>query len=134
MFFVLFLSATSRTTVAATTTTITNSYNTCSPLTLAFHIEYTDHVGTVNNNNGRAKALSLEAQAAQLLEVTIQLGLTWFVGLGVGAGANVLLRFACDNPDRVAGLILANGSAEVAGENNGGGGGGGGRWLVNGQA
>lgn len=66
--------------------------------------------------NGRAKALSLEAQAAQLLEVSIQLGLSWFVGLGVGAGANVLLRFACDNPDRVAGLILANGSAEAAGE------------------
>ncbi|CAN0043781.1 unnamed protein product [Scytosiphon promiscuus] len=62
-----------------------------------------------------AKALSLEAQAAQLLEVTIKLGLTWFVGLGVGAGANVLLRFACDHPDMVAGLILANGSAEEAG-------------------
>lgn len=64
----------------------------------------------------RAKALSLEAQAAQLLEVTIQLGLEWFVGLGVGAGANVLLRFACDNPGNVAGLILANASAEAAGE------------------
>ncbi|CAN0376370.1 unnamed protein product, partial [Ectocarpus fasciculatus] len=63
-----------------------------------------------------AKALSLEAQAAQLLEVTIQLGLEWFVGLGVGAGANVLLRFACDNPGNVAGLILANASAEAAGE------------------
>lgn len=64
----------------------------------------------------RAKALSLEAQAAQLLEVIIQLGLEWFVGLGVGAGANVLLRFACDNPGKVAGLILANASAEAAGE------------------
>ncbi|CAN0162926.1 unnamed protein product, partial [Ectocarpus sp. 8 AP-2014] len=62
-----------------------------------------------------AKALSLEAQAAQLLEVTIQLGLEWVVGLGVGAGANVLLRFACDNPGKVAGLILANTSAEAAG-------------------
>lgn len=48
--------------------------------------------------------------------MAIQLGLSWFVGLGVGAGANVLLRFACDNPDRVAGLVLANGSAEAAGE------------------
>ncbi|CAM9931799.1 unnamed protein product [Ectocarpus sp. 6 AP-2014] len=62
-----------------------------------------------------AKALSLEAQAAQLLEVTIQLGLEWFVGLGIGAGANVLLRFACDNPGKVAGLILANASGEAAG-------------------
>ena len=44
------------------------------------------------------------------------------MGLGVGAGANVLLRFACDNPDRMAGLILANGSAEDAGESRGGGG------------
>lgn len=60
--------------------------------------------------------MSLEAQAAQLLQVTIQLGLEWFVGLGVGAGANVLLRFACDNPDKVAGLILANGSAGEAGK------------------
>ena len=36
--------------------------------------------------------------------------------MGVGAGANVLLRFACDNPDMMAGLVLANGSAEEAGE------------------
>lgn len=64
----------------------------------------------------RATELSLEALAAQLLQVTIQLGLEWFVGLGVGAGANVLLRYACDHPDKIAGLILANPSADQAGE------------------
>ena len=38
------------------------------------------------------------------------------MGLGVGAGANVLLRYACDNPEKVAGLILANPRADQAGE------------------
>lgn len=46
----------------------------------------------------------------------IELRLTWFIAIGIGAGANVLLRFASDHPDKMAGLILANPSAGEAGE------------------
>ncbi|CAM9847557.1 unnamed protein product, partial [Discosporangium mesarthrocarpum] len=60
-------------------------------------------------------ALSLEAQATQLFHITCHLGLSWFVGLGSGAGANVLARYASDHPENVAGLVLANCSAEAAG-------------------
>ncbi|CAM9749647.1 unnamed protein product [Chrysoparadoxa australica] len=51
---------------------------------------------------------SLERQAAQLQWVVTHLGLKAPVGLGVGAGANVLLRFACDHPEMLGGLFLVS--------------------------
>lgn len=55
------------------------------------------------------KSLNMENSAAQLRTIVESIGISGrFVGMGIGAGANVLLRFACDHPSKVAGLILMN--------------------------
>ena len=38
-----------------------------------------------------------------------------FIGLGSGAGANVLARFATNHPEKVQALILANPTSGTAG-------------------
>lgn len=53
-------------------------------------------------------SLSLEMLAQQLNKVVVDIGVDKFIGLGIGAGANVLLRYASIHPSKVRGLILAN--------------------------
>jgi len=56
-----------------------------------------------------ASGLNLESCATQLQTVVNALGISVpLVGMGIGAGANVLLRFTCDCPSKMAGLILMN--------------------------
>jgi pimeloyl-ACP methyl ester carboxylesterase len=44
----------------------------------------------------------MDELAAQLLFVLSQFGLKSVIGLGVGAGANILARFAMQHPDKVS--------------------------------
>ncbi|XP_055643154.1 protein NDRG3 isoform X8 [Toxorhynchites rutilus septentrionalis] len=53
--------------------------------------------------------------AAQLLFVMSHFNLKSLIGFGVGAGANILARFALSNPDKVGALCLINCSSTAAG-------------------
>mmetsp|Transcript_22349 Transcript_22349/g.69038 ORF Transcript_22349/g.69038 Transcript_22349/m.69038 type:complete len:491 (-) Transcript_22349:139-1611(-) len=50
--------------------------------------------------------LDMEKLAAALHEVVERFEIQNFMGVGTGAGANVLLRYACAHPERVRGLAL----------------------------
>nr|CAI5863442.1 unnamed protein product [Callosobruchus analis] len=51
---------------------------------------------------------TMDELASQLSYVVTHFGLKQFIGFGVGAGANVLCRFALNNPERVSALCLVN--------------------------
>lgn len=50
----------------------------------------------------------MEELATQLDFVLSHFGLKQFIGFGVGAGANILARFALHNPNKVSALCLIN--------------------------
>lgn len=45
---------------------------------------------------------TMDELAAQLLFVLSHFGLKTVIGFGVGAGANILAKFALNNPDKVS--------------------------------
>uniref|UniRef100_A0A182ITH9 Uncharacterized protein n=1 Tax=Anopheles atroparvus TaxID=41427 RepID=A0A182ITH9_ANOAO len=53
--------------------------------------------------------------ASQLLFVMTHFNLKSIIGFGIGAGANILARFALANPDKVGALCLINCSSTAAG-------------------
>jgi pimeloyl-ACP methyl ester carboxylesterase len=58
---------------------------------------------------------TLDQLASMITSVMDFFKLTTFVGFGVGAGGNVLSRFALVHPEKVEGLILVNTNASKAG-------------------
>jgi protein NDRG1 len=50
-----------------------------------------------------------------LMEVIDALSIPYVIGLGEGAGANILARFGMDYPQRSLGLILIHCTSTVAG-------------------
>lgn len=50
----------------------------------------------------------MEELANQLSYVLTHFGLKSFIGFGVGAGANILARFALNHPEHVSALCLVN--------------------------
>jgi hypothetical protein len=61
-----------------------------------------------------AAAFNLEALALQLHVVVEKLALPTFVGIGIGAGTNVLCRYATDRPGKVAGIVACNPALDLA--------------------
>uniref|UniRef100_A0A1B0DJY5 Uncharacterized protein n=1 Tax=Phlebotomus papatasi TaxID=29031 RepID=A0A1B0DJY5_PHLPP len=57
----------------------------------------------------------MEELAAQLLFVLSHFGLKSVIGFGVGAGGNILARFALANPEKVGALCLINCVSTAAG-------------------
>lgn len=51
---------------------------------------------------------TIDELSAQLLFVLSHFGLKSVIGFGVGAGANILARFALNNPDKVSMKWLSN--------------------------
>ncbi|CAH1187836.1 unnamed protein product [Phyllotreta striolata] len=51
---------------------------------------------------------TMDELANQLTYVMTHFGLKQFIGFGVGAGANILCRFALNHPERVSALCLVN--------------------------
>lgn len=58
---------------------------------------------------------TMDQLAMSLLQVIEHYGVKSFIGFGVGAGANILSRFALSRPERVDGLVLVNGNASQSG-------------------
>ncbi|KAK2155057.1 hypothetical protein LSH36_250g01036 [Paralvinella palmiformis] len=58
---------------------------------------------------------SLDQLAEMLLPVVQNYGMKSFIGFAVGAGANILARFALNHPEKVDGLCLINCTASKAG-------------------
>jgi pimeloyl-ACP methyl ester carboxylesterase len=58
---------------------------------------------------------NMDQLASMILPILDQFKIRSFVGFGVGAGANVLSRFALFYPDKVGGLILVNCNCEKCG-------------------
>lgn len=58
---------------------------------------------------------TMDELAAQLLFVLSNFGLKSVIGFGVGAGANILARFALSHNDRVGALCLINCSSTTSG-------------------
>lgn len=58
---------------------------------------------------------TMDELARMIQPVIDELHIKRFIGLGVGAGANILSRFALSSPERVESLILINSSASQAG-------------------
>uniref|UniRef100_A0A914WLJ7 Protein NDRG3 n=1 Tax=Plectus sambesii TaxID=2011161 RepID=A0A914WLJ7_9BILA len=58
---------------------------------------------------------TMDALAEAVESVVEHFGIKAFIGLGVGAGANVLVRYALNNPKKVDGLILINCVVTAAG-------------------
>lgn len=50
-----------------------------------------------------------------LVDILDALSITYVIGLGEGAGANILARFGMDYPERSLGLILIHCTSTVAG-------------------
>lgn len=57
----------------------------------------------------------MDELAAQLLFVMSHFGLKTIIGFGVGAGANILARFALNHSDKVGALCLINCSSTTSG-------------------
>lgn len=57
----------------------------------------------------------MDELAAQLLFVLSNCGLKSVIGFGVGAGANILARFALNHSDKVGALCLINCSSTTSG-------------------
>jgi pimeloyl-ACP methyl ester carboxylesterase len=57
----------------------------------------------------------MDELASQILFVMSHFGLKTIIGFGIGAGANILVRFALANPDKVGALCLVNCSSTQAG-------------------
>lgn len=57
----------------------------------------------------------MDELAAQLMFVMTNFGLKSVIGFGIGAGANILTRFAILHPDKVGALCLINCSSTAAG-------------------
>lgn len=57
---------------------------------------------------------TMDELARMIFSVVEEFKLTSFIGLGVGAGANILARFALIYPDMVDALVLINGYASQA--------------------
>lgn len=58
---------------------------------------------------------TIDELAAQILFVMSHFGLRSIIGFGIGAGANILVRFGLANPDKVGALCLVNCSSTQAG-------------------
>ncbi|XP_070496729.1 protein NDRG3 isoform X7 [Chironomus tepperi] len=58
---------------------------------------------------------TMDELASQLLFVMSHFGLKSIIGFGIGAGANILVRFAMHHPDKVGALCLVNCSSTQAG-------------------
>lgn len=58
---------------------------------------------------------TMDELAAQLLFVLSHFGLKTIIGFGVGAGANILARFALNHSDKVGALCLINCSSTTSG-------------------
>jgi pimeloyl-ACP methyl ester carboxylesterase len=58
---------------------------------------------------------TMDELANQLLFVLSHFGLKTVIGFGVGAGANILVRFALQHPDKIGALCLVNCSSTQAG-------------------
>ncbi|GBP48339.1 Protein NDRG3 [Eumeta japonica] len=58
---------------------------------------------------------SMEELAHQIGHVLCHFGIKSFIGFGVGAGANILTRFAIENPQKVDALVLINCTSTQAG-------------------
>lgn len=58
---------------------------------------------------------TMDELAAQLLFVMSHFGLKSIIGFGVGAGANILARFALNHSEKVAALCLINCSSTASG-------------------
>lgn len=57
----------------------------------------------------------MDELAAQLLFILSNFGLKTVIGFGVGAGANILARFALNHSDKVGALCLINCSSTTSG-------------------
>jgi pimeloyl-ACP methyl ester carboxylesterase len=57
----------------------------------------------------------MDELASQLLFVMSHFGLKTIIGFGIGAGANILVRFGLAHPDKVGALCLVNCSSTQAG-------------------
>lgn len=58
---------------------------------------------------------TMEELSEQLSDVMVHFGLKTFIGIGVGVGANILVRFALAHPERVDALCLLNCVSTTAG-------------------
>lgn len=86
-----------------------NSAGMLGPMVAVVHVDAPGHQDGATTAIGPSMAgMSIETLAQQLHAVVQQLDLKRFLGLGIGAGANVLLRYASDHPSQVHGLALMN--------------------------
>jgi pimeloyl-ACP methyl ester carboxylesterase len=69
---------------------------------------------TSSNPSSQYVYPTMDELAKMIFPVTEQLRVQHFIGFGVGAGANVLARFALCYPEKVDALILVNGYASQA--------------------
>lgn len=58
---------------------------------------------------------TMDDLATQLLFVILNFGLKSIIGFGIGAGANILARFAINHSDKVDALCLINCSSTTSG-------------------
>lgn len=82
------------------------------PTVAVVHVDAPGHEDGATKPVGASMAgVSVEGLAQQLHAVVQQLELKRFLGVGIGAGANVLLRYASDHPSQCHGLVLMNPTA-----------------------
>ena len=79
-----------------------------------FHI---DVPGSEEEAEDLADSMSMDDFVGVVHSVVEHFSMGCFVGFGVGAGANVLLRYAMQKPEYVQALLLVGASAEAASKN-----------------
>lgn len=72
-------------------------------------------LGFTPTNASRYVYPTMDELAKMVFSVVEDFRIKSFIGFGVGAGANILCRFALMYPEKVDGLILVNGYASTAG-------------------
>ncbi|XP_014667168.1 PREDICTED: protein NDRG3-like isoform X2 [Priapulus caudatus] len=94
------------------------SFANVQPLLRHFSIYHVNAPGQQENAPALPESFvypTMEQLGEMILTVCNKLGIKRFVGFGVGAGANVLSRFAIVHPTMVDALVLINGVAKQAG-------------------
>ncbi|KAJ8873495.1 hypothetical protein PR048_024313, partial [Dryococelus australis] len=78
------------------------------------HIDVPGHEDNASNLPDSFQFPSLQVLGEELIKVVEFLNVKYVIGLGEGAGANVLARFGLAHPSHVLGLILINCTGSAA--------------------
>ncbi|CAH8615261.1 unnamed protein product [Schistosoma margrebowiei] len=80
-----------------------------------YHICAPGHHENATNISFGSRYPNMDQLADMITSVLVHFGINYFLGFGMGAGSNILARYALRYPDQVLGLFLINPNASTHG-------------------